>query len=502
MIMEREVVLLKRSHLALAFCLLAAWTAPLSAQEAAVKTADVYPRGARVVLEAPARPETIFDLPMSFEEDSIRVLGQGARVLSVETGRIQRTGWVPPALAELDARVRKARLEADRLESRAASLQQTAKHLQDPAPSSWKPQDLLNFLDTAAKRREQAEKEIRDNVRALEKAKAELSRLEKELSDKMPPESDSAVRVRVKTTGAGTLQLVLWTPHASWNTRYALDLAARTGKISFGQEALVQQKTGLDWDGQIILHTVQPRRTMTAPELPPLIADFRPTREMNDGILMMKEASAPDKAPAMVQEETLTDLALKTRGRASGEGTPSRLSVGSFSLPSETGVVVIPALEREAWLTAEVKSLDRALLSGTAELSMDGSPSGRAFIGTMGRGESLKLAFGRVPLVTCSVEEAVPREGTTWGRGRLEKAFTLSVTNGMGTPTAVKVLDRIPVSAQDKIKVEVTTLDPKPSKQDDRGILTWELKLAPGETKKLTVKYRLIYPADRAIIFR
>jgi len=129
-------------------------------------------------------------------------------------------------------------------------------------------------------------------------------------------------------------------------------------------------------------------------------------------------------------------------------------------------------------------------------------PSGKTFIETSGRGETLKLAFGKVPLVTAVIEEAVPLEGTTWGRGKLEKAFTLSVTNGMGTPTNVRLLDRVPVSAQEKIRIEVLALDPRPSRQDDRGILTWDLKLAPGETRKLTVKYRLTYPADQRIIFR
>ena len=104
--------------------------------------------------------------------------------------------------------------------------------------------------------------------------------------------------------------------------------------------------------------------------------------------------------------------------------------------------------------------------------------------------------------MTAKVEEAVPREGTTWGRGKLEKAFTLSVTNGTGTPTSVTVFDRVPVSAQDKIKIEVLAIDPKPTRQEDRGILAWEMKLAPGETRKLTLKYRLTYPADREIIFR
>ncbi len=499
---EREVVVLKRSNLVLALFLLTLWAVPCLAQEPSVKMADVYPRGARVTMEAPARPDMTFDLPLSFEEESIRVSGTGVRILSVETTRIQRQGWIPPALAGLDARVRKSRSEVDRLEARAASLQQTVKHLQDTVPSSWKPQDLVGFLDSAAQKREQLEQEARQNARALEKSKAELARLERELSEKMPPEPDAATRVRVKTAGAGTVRLLLWTPHASWNTRYALDLAGKTGRVAFKQEALVQQKTGLDWDGEMVLHTVQPRRTMTAPELRPLVVDFERTVERNADLMMSKQALAPEEAGKAMQEETLTDLSLKTRGRASGDGAPARLSVAAFSLLSETSVVVIPALDREAWLTAEVKSLDRALLPGTADLSLDGSPSGRASIGIRGRGDSLKLAFGKVPLVTSKVEEAVPREGTTWGRGKLEKSFILSVTNGTGTRTAVTVLDRIPVSAQERIKVEVLAIDPKPARKDDKGILAWEMMLAPGETKKLAVNYRLTYPADRAIIFR
>ena len=492
---------MKRFKRFLFTCFLLAWTAPVFGQEAVVRTADVYPQGAWVTLEAPARQEMAIDLPLSFEENSLRITGQGTRILSVDTTRVQRSGWVFPALAELDSRIRKSRAEVDRLEAREASLQQTAKHLQDSVPSSWKPQELLAFLETGAKRREQAEREIRENARALAKARAELSRLEKELSEKLPPEPETATRVRIRTSGGGTVRVRAWTQQASWATRYSLDLAGKTGRVSFGQEAVVQQKTGLDWEGELVLHTVQPRRTLVPPELPPLIADFRRQPERNDGIAMMKEAAAPDKPREAVQEETPTDLVLRASGRAPGDGTPARVSVARFALPAETGVVAIPALDREAWLTAEIKSLDRPLLSGAADLSLDGSPTGTAFIESMGRGESLKLAFGKVPLVTAALEESVPLEGTTWGRGRLEKSFTLSVTNGMGVPMAVTLVDRVPVSAQEKIRIEVLALEPKPSKRDERGILSWDLKLAPGETKKLAVKYRLTYPADRTVIF-
>lgn len=499
---EKEVVDLNKLRLVPLFCLLTLVAAPCSAQEPAVKQADVYPRGAQVTLAAPAKPDMTFDLPLSFEEESLRVTGEGVKILSVETSLIQRTGWIPPALAELEGRVRKSLAEVERLDARGASLQQTAKHLQDPVPSSWKPQDLLNFLDTAAKRREQVEQAAKENSRALEKAKGELSRLEAELAGKMPPEPDKANRIRVKTVGSGTVRLLAWTSQASWKTVYSLDLSGKNGRVAFKQEALVQQKTGIDWDGQVVLHTVQPRRTVTAPELPPLVVDFERPVARNVDMMLMKEAAAPDKAGSAVQEETLTDISLKTAGRAGGDGTPSRFSIDAFSLPSETSVVAIPALGREAWLTAEIKSLDRPLLSGMAELSLDGSPSGKTAVSMIGRGESLKLAFGRVPLVTSVVREAVPREGTTWGRGKLEKSLTLSVTNGTGHGTKVTVLDRIPVSAQEKIKVEILGLEPKPAKQDDRGILTWETSLNAGETKKFVIRYRLTYPADRAVIFR
>jgi hypothetical protein len=497
-----EVSALKSWKIVLAFCLAAVTARPGFAQEAAFRAAEVYPRGALVTVEAPAKPDMTFDLPLAFEEESIRVSGTGARILSVETGRSQRPGWIPGSLRELAARLAESRSRVDRLEALSASLQQTVKHLQDPVPGSWKPQDLAAFLDSAARKREQVEQRARENARALEKARAETERLERELSGKLPPDPDTALRIQVRTSGTGTVRLQLWTPHASWSTRYALDLASKTGRVNFAQQAVIQQKTGLDWSGRIVLHTVQPRRTMAAPDLRPLVADFERETARNIEGMMLKEAAAPDETKAPVQEETLTDVSLETRGSATGDGTPSKIPVAGFGLPSKALVVAIPALDREAWLTAEIEKLDRPLLAGSAELFLDGSPSGRAFIGMTGRGESLKLAFGRVPLVTAVLEEAVPQEGTTWGRGKLEKSFTLSVTNGSGTATDVTVLDRVPVSAQDKIKVEVLSIEPKPARRDDRGILAWEVRLAPGETKKFSLKYRLTYPADRRIIFR
>ena len=56
-----------------------------------------------------------------------------------------------------------------------------------------------------------------------------------------------------------------------------------------------------------------------------------------------------------------------------------------------------------------------------------------------------------MPLVTAKVEEAVPREGTTWGRAKLEKAFTFSAMPSVSTATLICIC--LPTSASSRLIV-------------------------------------------------
>jgi len=78
--------------------------------------------------------------------------------------------------------------------------------------------------------------------------------------------------------------------------------------------------------------------------------------------------------------------------------------------------------------------------------------------------------------------------------------YSIRVANGLSNEASITVIDRIPVSTHQDIKVNTITLDPKPVEITQKGLCTWKLKLKRGEEKVISVKYEITYPKDREIV--
>ena len=70
-------------------------------------------------------------------------------------------------------------------------------------------------------------------------------------------------------------------------------------------------------------------------------------------------------------------------------------------------------------------------------------------------------------------------------------------------PIDLVVLDQIPVSLNQEIKVEyLGKVQPtKPNVDDKRGIMGWETKLEPDEEKAFDFGYRISWPAAKSVIY-
>ena len=98
---------------------------PCAADTPAVRSVDVYPRGARFVFElAPTEDSFRFELPGAFDAASIRLLNlTGVSDLQVvEQGR---KGWIPPSLAPLKERTDAQAKAISLMKAKVASLEQT-----------------------------------------------------------------------------------------------------------------------------------------------------------------------------------------------------------------------------------------------------------------------------------------------------------------------------------------------------------------------------------------
>lgn len=484
---------------------------PASDEGLTATLVDVYPAGARMTFEIQASGVLETDLPMTIDKESLRVTpGDGVTVKDISVIESPRVGWIPPALQGLADEVEQAKAEVDRLEARSAALEQSIKLLDQAPPEGLDSKELTAYIDAASSKRENVELKLSQTAVLLEKARLSHNLMKAELDKRMPPQTDKVLHVRIDLSGKGACLLSGWSNDARWRPRYRMDLDSSSGAIKALMRPEVIQKTGITWKGDIRLHTVRPKESLTAPDPDPLVVDLRrePSYAKSDARALMMEMEegampAPAAGNAPVVEEGLSDVILKAGGTVPGFGEPVRLDVGTFSLESAVSLLCVPEWSPEAWTVATVERLDRAVLAGECDLFIDGDDSGSTWIENRSAGQDIVIPFGRTPLVTASREEMIPKEGSSWiGKGRMQRGYVIKVTNGLPRETEVKVIDRLPIPAQESITVGKTELKPEPAEHADNGILTWNFKLPAGGSEEISVSYQVTWPGSEEIVFR
>jgi hypothetical protein len=378
--------------------------------------------------------------------------------------------------------------------------------------------EVPGYVMRAQKMRIEAESALTDIAIELPRARKILDRilkeyqdLERSLTERRGVGSENAVRVRGTTDGSSLLIFEAFTPHAGWNVAYEMRLDSVSGAINAVMNAIAWQRTGMGFDGVFSFHTRAPLQSVTDPQVMPYTVGLRRSpsarqRSYQEGVMAdsaegwrMAGAfeSAPKAVPAPQAISTLTDVSVIGSGRIDGDSAPVRIKLGEFSLESTPELIAIPDLSNEAWVVAGIDVIPESFLPGEAELSVDGAASGKAYI--QQTAAKARVTFGMSPRILSKKTPFIPESGSSWtGSGSFRDGYTLEVTNGMDIEREVTVLDRAPVSIVDSVSVSVEVMDPR-AERDDMGRLTWKIKLAPGETKKIAVRYTIKYPGGETL---
>ena len=80
----------------------------------------------------------------------------------------------------------------------------------------------------------------------------------------------------------------------------------------------------------------------------------------------------------------------------------------------------------------------------------------------------------------------------------LSRVYDLEVKNNKAVAISLKLMDRIPISQNKEIKVDnIETYSA--NYKDKKGLLIWNLKLAPQETKTESFSFQVKYPKYKRI---
>ncbi|WP_116790285.1 DUF4139 domain-containing protein [Flavobacterium psychrotrophum] len=383
--------------------------------------------------------------------------------------------------------------------------------------------------------------ELNVNYNALAEKEKKLNELLEKLNTRLATNtqkedktSQGKLVLQVMNSQAGNvpLEIKYLTAGAGWVPFYDLRADNTSGPINMMYKARVQQTTGIDWKKvKLTLSSGSPNQNSIAPELgtwflqmqqPRIygtpgaattaqsrVAGVELEKQQLDEVMVQGYRSATRKmsTASVSQVTTINENQLNVSFDidipydVASNGKAHSVSLKEIKLPATHRHYAVPRVEKEAFLLAEITDYGKYnLLPGEANIIFDKMYIGKTTILPNQTGDTLSLSMGRDKKVSITREKIADKSGTKFLSSYKEQTFTYEtvIRNNKKESVSLQLKDQYPVST-DK-EVEVTLLKDDGAKIDtETGIMTWELKLSPGETRKIRISYKVKYPKSSVI---
>ena len=500
----------------------------LNAREVSVNTKIVhvtlYRSGAEITREGvvtlPAgRHQLLFrGLSSEINEGSIRVGGEGGfTILSVKKGvNFLASREMNPEWKALDERLRKLRHEREllnvRMEVVKGEISMLEKNQQVAGQNGLNLTDLSNALAYFEKKMSVLKTEQMEVAEKIKKKDEEIAQVKKQMDQLSGRQKNAAgeilVSVEAQAPVKGKMRISYYTPRAGWTPGYDVRVHDLKGDVRILYKAYVTQTTGEVWDQiPLTISTGDPRRGGNKPELRPWYLDY--VQEVRYKVMPVQKGrtavfeEAPASALPVTQRSALTttlyNISMPVTIYPDKRGETVLLR--DLSLPATYAYYAVPKLSPRAFLTAAVTGWkEHELLSGKMNLFLEGAFVGNAYLDASVPEDTLHLTLGQDERIRIQREkiEDMTRRKSLGGSVVESHAWKITVMNGKPVAVHLFVEDQIPVSTQKDIVVEPEELS---GARLDRqtGKCTWDLQLAPGEKKSLTLRFSVKYPKGKRI---
>ncbi len=315
--------------------------------------------------------------------------------------------------------------------------------------------------------------------------------------------ADLLVDVTAAAAGEVTLEVEYTVPCALWRP---IHRATRVGAAVIVEcEAAVWQATGEDWDGvQLHFSTARPTLRAEPPVLTDDVLDVRRKPEKKVTVEVREQAIATtgeghseeaDGLPGVADggETRLLDAAARTTVAADGQ--MRRIPVLSFDADAELDRLCCPEKAPLVHLRSrQANASPHPILAGPVDLVANGGYVGRTEVGFVAPGERFALGWGsqdglRVRREVHQDSETARISGKQTRTTRVE----LFLSNLGDEAATFQVLERVPVSEIDKVKVAVDVRKTSPSvTPDDDGIVTWDVEIPAHGTDEIVLVYAVV----------
>ena len=363
----------------------------------------------------------------------------------------------------------------------------------------------------------------------------EAEKLRKELAQYQAqapaPTSEVVVEITSSAEVSASFVLTYFSPSASWIPAYDLRAKTTGQPIELLMKAQVTNSTGEDWSkvdlslssgnptlGGVMpvlnpwtLHTYRPqqiqrlssndrlrRQKVEFGSMAPVAADMA----QGESLKLAETSASYQWAGSITSRTTTTEYVIDVPFTIPADGLAHTVGVQSKSIPASYKHYATPKLDKDAFLYARTTGWeDLNLLPGEANVFFEGTFVGQSYLQLDAPTDTLNISLGRDKGV---VVERVKRKrendkAIVGGSRTITAGWDLTVRNTKGTSVDLEIRDQYPLSPQSEIEVKLTDKGGA-TVEENKGMLTWNLTLAPKESKKLGFTYTVKHPKDLPVV--
>jgi TonB-dependent SusC/RagA subfamily outer membrane receptor len=221
----------------------------------------------------------------------------------------------------------------------------------------------------------------------------------------------------------------------------------------------------------------------------------------NNGVIVITLKDGLDDYISVADKELDVTFAIDLPYDVPTNGKAQTATLKEYDVPAKYKYYAVPKLDKDAFLMAEVADWEGLnLLPGEANIIFEGTYIGKSFIDPSSTQDTINLTMGRDKRIITKREKLKDFSSVKFLGSNKKQIFTYEITVKNNKKDEVNMLlkEQYPVSQNKEVEVELLESNDA-AVNEEIGVLTWKLKLAPGEVKKVRISYSVKYPKDKTL---
>ncbi|MCC5928468.1 MAG: DUF4139 domain-containing protein [Cyclobacteriaceae bacterium] len=355
-----------------------------------------------------------------------------------------------------------------------------------------------------------------------------IENLQKQIDEeKTGPKTRGQVIISVSSAQPqiAELRLSYIVNNAGWQPVYDIRSAGPGSELQLQYKAGVRQYTGEDWSGvKLTLSSGNPAQGGQKPDLHPWYIDFgakfQELKRDNRAMSRAMPAEVADDAeiqmdvevfldvpvtsqppPVSIETDMQTEYSINLPYDLPGNGREVMVDIRTESMEAVYRYEAVPLIDRDAFLMASITNWKELnLLPGEAGIYLNGIYSGRSFIDPGSTEDTLTFSLGRDKriIIERKMIQQMSSKRSIGSNIRVTRAYEIDIRNSTGKEVEIKIEDRVPVSRNRSISVDVKNTGGA-RLNTSTGLLQWNLLLKPEERTKLAFDFEVRYPKDEFV---